>query len=196
MKYLIWIIVIVAVVFGVWKLIQTNPDANIPKAEVAYESGEQAEDDGMMAPEVAFTTVDNANVKVAFKGFGPGKVHDGSFSKVKSDLYFVGGALAGGVDVEVASLSTDTDAVTNHLNTKDFFDTAKFPNANFKVTSMQGSTLAGDMTIHGVTKSINFPMKVEGGAYVADFTLSLKDFGIDQKFANEEFELIVNVPVS
>lgn len=197
MKYLIWIIVIVVVGFGAWKLIQTKPDANVPKAQVSENTINKAEDktDSAQAPAQVFTTVDNTNVKVAFKGFGPGKVHNGMFSKVNSDLYFVGGALAGSVGVDVSSLSTDTDQVTKHLNTKDFFDTATYKTAKFEIVSYKDNTLTGKMTIHGISKNISFPIKMEGNAYTADFTMSMKNFGINQKFANDEIELVVTVPV-
>ncbi len=197
MKYIIWVIVILAVAFGVWKMIQTKPDANVPKAEVSDEAKESEEnkkdDNSAQAP--AFTEVDNANVKVAFKGFGPGKVHEGSFGKVKSDMYFVGGALAGNVSVETASLATTPDKLQTHLNSKDFFDTATYKTAKFEIVSYKDNTLTGKMTIRNITKTLSFPIKLEGGAYVADFTISMKEFGINQAFANDTFELIITAPV-
>ncbi len=195
MKYIIWIIVIVAVGFGVWKLIQTKPDASIPQAQVGDALEEQNENKEINNAQMTKTQVDNTNVKVAFKGFGPGKVHDGSFSKVTSDLYFVGEALAGNITIDVASLTTDTEKVTTHLNTKDFFDTAKFPTANFKISAWNNGTVTGVMTIRNTAKTISFPVAMTNDAYTADFTLNMKDFGIDQKFANEEVELIITVPV-
>lgn len=193
MKYLIWIIVIIAVGFGVWQLIQTKPDANIPQAQV----GNVVEDNaGNTDPVVSTKTeVDNANVKVAFKGFGPGKVHDGSFGKVTSDMYFVGEALAGSVTIDVASLVSDTEKLTTHLNSKDFFDTAKYKTANFKISAWNNGTVTGVMTIRDIAQTISFPVAMTNDAYTADFTLNMKDFGIDQKFANEEIELIITVPV-
>lgn len=195
MKYIIWIIVIVAVGFGVWKLIQTKPDASIPQAQVGDALEEQNENKEINNAQMTKTQVDNTNVKVAFKGFGPGKVHDGSFSKVTSDLYFVGEALAGNITIDVASLTTDTEKVTTHLKTKDFFDTAKFPTANFKISAWNNGTVTGVMTIRNIAKTISFPVTMTNDAYTADFTLNMKDFGIDQKFANEEVELIITVPV-
>lgn len=193
MKYIIWIIVIIVVGFGVWKLIQTKPDANVPQAKI----GDVAEDKMENTAPVASTKteVDNANVKVAFKGFGPGKVHNGSFSKVTSDLYFVGEALAGSITIDVDTLTTDTDKVTAHLNSKDFFDTAKYKTANFKISAWNNGTVTGVMTIRNIAKTISFPITMSNDAYTADFTLNMKDFGINQKFANEEVELVVTVPV-
>jgi polyisoprenoid-binding protein YceI len=195
MKYIIWIIVIVAVGFGVWKLIETKPEANIPQAQVGDDLEEQNENKEINNAQMTKTQVDNANVKVAFKGFGPGKVHDGSFGKVTSDLYFVGDALAGNITIDVDTLTTDTEKVTTHLKTKDFFDTAKFKTANFKISAWNNGTVTGVMTIRNIAKTISFPVTMANDAYTADFTLNMKEFGIDQKFANEEIELIVTVPV-
>ena len=193
MKYIIWIIVIIAVGFGVWKLIETKPDANIPQAQVGDKAEDKMEN---LAPAISSKTqVDNAGVKVAFKGFGPGKVHNGSFGKVTSDMYFVGDALAGNITIDVDTLTTDTEKVTAHLKTKDFFDTAKFKTANFKISGWNNGTITGVMTIRNIAKTISFPITMSNDAYIADFTLNMKDFGIDQKFANEEIELIVTVPV-
>ncbi len=199
MKKIILIILAVLVIgCGVWYAIQTKPDANIPKAVVSDTTNTQTNDQVTPTPATntkAMTQVDNANVKVAFKGFGPGKVHDGSFGKVTSDMYFVGDALAGSISVDVASLSTDTEKLTTHLNSKDFFDTAKFKTASFKITGWNAGTVTGTMTIRGIAKTVSFPVAMSGDVYTADFTLNMKDFGINQKFANEEIELIVTVPV-
>ncbi len=199
MKYLIWVLVIIVVGFGVWKLIQTKPDANVPQAQVTDTTTTQTTETQNTAPvsNPALTTVqvDNANVKVAFKGFGPGKVHNGSFSKVTSTLYSVGDVIGGGISVDVASLTSDTEKLTMHLNSKDFFDTAVYKTATFKITGWTGNNVTGTMTIRNIAKNITFPVTFANNVYTADFTLNMKDFGIDQKFANEEIQLIVTIPV-
>ncbi len=195
MKTILIILAVLVIGCGVWYAIQTKPDANIPQAQVSDTVADQNEEKEENTAPVSKTQVDNANVKVAFKGFGPGKVHDGSFGKVTSDMYFVGDALAGSISIDVASLSTDTEKLTTHLNSKDFFDTAKFKTASFKITGWNAGTVTGTMTIRGIAKTVSFPVAMSGDVYTADFTLNMKDFGINQKFANEEIELIVTVPV-
>lgn len=195
MKTILIILLFLVVGYGVWYAIQTKPEANIPQAQVSDTVEDQNEEKEANIAPVSKTQVDNANVKVAFKGFGPGKVHDGSFGKVTSDMYFIGEALTGNISIDVASLTSDSDKLTTHLNSKDFFDTEKFKTANFKINSWDNGKVTGVMTIRNIAKTISFPVTMVNNTYTADFTLNMKDFGIDQKFANNEIELIVTVPV-
>jgi polyisoprenoid-binding protein YceI len=133
--------------------------------------------------------------KLHSKALAQVRVHEGSFGKVTSDLYFVGDALAGNITIDVDTLTTDTEKVTTHLKTKDFFDTSKFKTANFKISGWDDGTVTGVMTVRNIPKTISFPITMANDTYTADFTLNMKEFGIDQKFANEEIELIVTVPV-
>ena len=93
------------------------------------------------------------------------------------------------IEVDVASMTTDTDQLTGHLKSPDFFDVAKFPKANFESTSIQvgGSsgathTIVGNLTMHGITKSVTFPatIKLEPSAIDAtsEFAINRKDWGL------------------
>jgi polyisoprenoid-binding protein YceI len=63
--------------------------------------------------------------------------------------------------VDAASINTDDEKRDGHLKSADFFDVAQFPKISFKSTSMKPGkvkgtyTLVGDLTMHGVTKSIS-----------------------------------------
>lgn len=195
MKTIIILIVLVVGGYFAWTKIQTKPDASVPQAVVTDESTNTNE---VSAPAGKVRPVDNEGVLVTFKGFGPGKVHNGSFGKVTSDLMLVEtGGMKGTVTVDVASLTTDTEAVTKHLKTADFFDTAKYPTAKFVIATLKDGTASGSMTVHGVTKTVSFPVTYSDTdmTYKATFNLNMKEFGIDQKFANETIELSVVVPL-
>jgi polyisoprenoid-binding protein YceI len=60
--------------------------------------------------------------------------------------------------IEVASISTRDEKRDAHLKGADFFDVAKFPTITFKSTKVEkaGEALkvTGDLTMHGVTKSV------------------------------------------
>ena len=61
--------------------------------------------------------------------------------------------------IEVASVSTASEARDNDLKTPNFFDAAKFPTITFKSTAWKKTgpdayDITGDLTIHGVTKSV------------------------------------------
>jgi polyisoprenoid-binding protein YceI len=61
--------------------------------------------------------------------------------------------------IDTTSLGTLNPALDKHLKSPDFLDTAKFPTATFhatKVTQTGDKTadIAGDLTLHGVTKPV------------------------------------------
>ena len=198
------LIVLVILVIGgiVWYSIQTKPDASVPAATVSDVSNATEEknvvaDENVNKPVAQTKEIDNANVKITFKGFGPGKVHDGSFSKIDSKLSFdASGSLKGEVVVDMSSLSTDNEGkLTPHLKSADFFDIAKYPTASFKITSLKDGKLSGVMTAHGVSKNVSFDVVSSDKELSSKFNIDMKEFGINQKFANEVIELTVTVPL-
>ena len=91
------------------------------------------------------------------------------------------------------SLFTDADRLTGHLKSPDFFDVAKHPKSTFESTAIKpGSTdakakdathtVTGNLMLHGVTKSIQFPVKLgvtpESATLDSEFFINRKDFGI------------------
>jgi polyisoprenoid-binding protein YceI len=76
------------------------------------------------------------------------------------------------------------------LKTADFFDVAKYPEANFVSTTIKPGgengathTVTGNLTLHGVTKAITFPATINVTPDVAtvdsSFSINRKDFGIN-----------------
>lgn len=99
------------------------------------------------------------------------------------------------VTIDAASINTDNEARDKHLRGVDFFDVEKFPTITFKSTAVKEVEkgklhVTGDLTMHGVTKSITFPITNAGtragmkpGSVVAGFIdgalkLNRNDFGI------------------
>jgi polyisoprenoid-binding protein YceI len=95
--------------------------------------------------------------------------------------------------IQAASINTGTERRDNHLRSADFFDVANFPTITFKSTGItkeaDGSyQLAGDLTMHGVTKPVVLALEVNGevkdqrGSVHAGFSasgkLNRKDFGL------------------
>jgi polyisoprenoid-binding protein YceI len=69
------------------------------------------------------------------------------------------GATTLNVNVDTNSLGTLNTALDTHLKSKDFLDVAAFPTATFKATKVtqtgeKTADVAGDLTLHGVTKPI------------------------------------------
>lgn len=149
-----------------------------------------------VVPNMSAKQLDNENVKINFKGFGPGKEHLGSFGKIKSNLSFENGSIKGDVLVDMNSLTSDTEKLTTHLKSKDFFDVASYPTAKFTATSLLNGKLSGVLTIRGISKNVSFGIKhLESlpEQYTSTFTIDMKEFGINQTFANEVVELTVRI---
>ena len=104
--------------------------------------------------------------------------HNGTMQFADGELLVKGNAVVGGtVTVNMKTMvATDIkDAESQgkfvgHMGGDDFFGTDKFPTSTFKIVSVtpikgaakeaDNATIAGDMTIKGVTQRISFPAKV------------------------------------
>ncbi|MES9843429.1 MAG: YceI family protein [Candidatus Sedimenticola sp. PURPLELP] len=111
------------------------------------------------------------------------------------------------VEVETASVDTNHAERDKHLRSKDFLEVKTHSMASFKSTGFKpdgdGAMLQGDLTIHGVTRSVSMAVVKIGegkdpwGGYRAGFkgTLDLKrsDFGMDHNLGpkSDGFELAV-----
>ena len=95
--------------------------------------------------------------------------------------------------IEVPSVDTRAEKRDHHLRSPDFFDAAKFPTITFKSTAWKQAgdgtyDVTGDLTIHGVTKSVVLKTKSLGfgpgmqgamlSGWEATTTLNRNDFGI------------------
>ena len=70
------------------------------------------------------------------------------------------------VSVPIASVQTTSAKLTEELKAADWFDAAKFPTATFtstKVTSTSPTTatIAGNLTLHGVTRPVTLEARIE-----------------------------------
>ena len=122
----------------------------------------------------------------------------GRFNSVKGSATFNGGQpekSSVSVEIDINSLDTPSDKLDGELKAS-FFETAKFPTATFKstavkVTGKNEGEITGDLTLHGVTKSVTLKTTFGGGkmhpfanTYVVGFsataTLKHADFGFPE----------------
>lgn len=112
-------------------------------------------------------TVDTENSEVEWKGtMLKIKSHTGTLHFVEGELTTNDGALSGGTfTVDMKSYTfTDTNYTADgseggtraqlmgHLMSPDFFAVDSFPTAKFTITSVEGNTATGDLTIRGRTQ--------------------------------------------
>ena len=98
----------------------------------------------------------------------------GSFKKVTGKVVFDAAnpsATMVQASIEVSTVDTGEAGRDTHLKSPDFFDLAKFPSMTFVSKSAsktsQGIDLSGDLTLHGVTKSVVL--------HISDITREIKD---------------------
>ena len=110
--------------------------------------------------------------QLQWTGTKVGGQHQGVIKISGGDISASNGKIsAGTVNIDMNSISVidlkageGKEKLEGHLKTEDFFNTSAHPNATFKLTSVNGSesstSLTGDLTIKGITKSITVPANV------------------------------------
>jgi polyisoprenoid-binding protein YceI len=132
------------------------------------------------------------NSQIAFVGSKVTGSHNGSFGDFSGQVDYNGTPEQSLVSINIKSdsITTDTPDLTKHLKTADFFDVAKYPEAKFVSTAIKAGgeggashTVTGNLTLHGVTKSVTFPATINVTPDVATvdstFSINRKDFGIN-----------------
>lgn len=127
--------------------------------------------------------------------FGAGYSY-GRFNEFSGKLVFdEANAAASSIAVEVKATSVDTANAKrdDHLRGPDFFDVAQFPTITFKSTAIKaaGATsydVTGDLSMHGVTKSVTVRMEKTGAGkdawgmfrvgFEGTMTVKRSDFGM------------------
>jgi polyisoprenoid-binding protein YceI len=97
------------------------------------------------------------------------------------------------ITVQAASIDTREPQRDAHLRSADFFDVEKYPTLTFRSTGVNdvtadGFTLAGDLTIHGVTRPVTLEVVNEGrgkdpwggerAGFAATTRIKRSDFGL------------------
>ncbi len=143
-----------------------------------------------------------SNVKGQFKGV------TGTLNLDNADLTKSGVE----VSIDAAAINTNDAQRDAHLKSADFFDVEKFPTLTFKSTRVSKGkdgtpTVAGDLTIHGVTRNVVFevdgpsaPTKDPWGntriGLSANARINRKDFGLTWNAALETGGLMVSDEVA
>ena len=166
-----------------------------PKTEAEAEDND-AKANGKSDRETAAAatlTVDTEASKVEWVGSKVSGSHPGGFKKFSAKLSPKDGKAAGGnvsAEIDTTSLYSDSDKLTEHLMSADFFEVDAHPTAKFDSTSIAegGSegfdhTVEGTLTLHGTTKKITFPANIDmadnGAKVTSEFSINRKDFGME-----------------
>lgn len=143
---------------------------------------------------------------ISFVGSKVTGSHDGGFKEFSGMIAVADGKIAPAskITIQMDSLWSDNDRLTGHLKNADFFDVPSYPTAEFVVTSINGNgELTGNLTMHGVTKSITFPSNVEitdsSVSLRAEFDIKRFDWGIVYKGKADDLirdEVVIKLDVT
>ena len=154
-------------------------------------------------------TIDASHTEASFS------VRHAGISKVRGTVAVTEGTVIVGDDLETTSVTVTLDPSTvstgdanrdGHLKSGDFFDVEKFGQWTFVSTGVRehGSkhVVVGDLTVHGVTKSVELDTEFNGTAvdpfgntragFEATVAISRKDFGLTWNAALEAGGVLVS----
>ena len=108
--------------------------------------------------------------------------------------------------IDLNSVNTRDAQRDGHLRSADFFDVANHGAMTFRSTSFNGTTATGELTIKGVTRSVELDVEFLGTdvdpygnqkiGFEATTEISRKDFGVDFNVPLDGGKLLVGDKVS
>lgn len=143
-------------------------------------------------------SIDNGHSHVGFgvKHFGLAKVK-GEFTEFAGTVTIDEDPTASSVEVAIvaASFNSRDEGRDGHVKSADFLDVETFPELTFRSTGVRADgddwVVTGDLTIHGVTKSVELETEFEGGL-VDPYNLNRIAFSAETEIDRTEFGLTWN----
>ena len=93
------------------------------------------------------------------------------------------------VTINASTIDSNHEPRDKHLRSPDFFDVKQYPTITFTSTDVTDSTITGNLTMHGKTKSVTLDMVTVGEGsdpwggyrkgYSATTTINRSDWGMD-----------------
>ena len=110
------------------------------------------------------------------------------------------------VTIDASTINTGNGLQNKHAKSDEWFDVAKYPQIHFASKSISrtanGYQVTGDLTLHGVTRSLTFPFTFKktptGGAFAGSFTVNRNDYNLGKPGGDvgESIKIDLNVPVT
>jgi polyisoprenoid-binding protein YceI len=160
----------------------------------------------------AAMTIDGTHSSVLFKVMHMETANFyGRFDLISGDVALDDKGGSANVEIDAASIDTNNAGRDGHLKGPDFFSVKEFPKISFKSKTAtkkgDGWEVAGDFTMHGVTKPLTVMVKQTGSAedpkmgkkagYESTFTVKRSDFGmtygVDKKALGDDVTVVLSV---
>ena len=106
------------------------------------------------------------------------------------------------LSIDASSIDTEVKMRDDHLRSEDFFHVEKFPTITFKSTSIEKADkkdrykLKGELTIHGVTKTVTMDMWYRGTIENPENKSLIAGFQVSGKLNRLDFNVGPNFPES
>ncbi len=140
----------------------------------------------LVAADKYVVDADHTSVSFQVGHLGISMIH-GRFNEVAGEFTLDSASPAASsfsMTIRTASVDTGNKKRDDHLRSPDFFNVKQFPTITFKSTSVkpagEGYEVAGDFTLHGVTRPITFALK---GGKTADFPKGTQRIGFSTELA-------------
>ena len=144
---------------------------------------------GAAGAEARRYVIDPAASQVRFHATSKFMDADGRFGRVSGELRVDEASpesATGEVDVDVRTIDTGIGLRDRHLRSDDFLDVERYPRATFVLAGARrdgpGFVVTGDLTIRGVTRRLDVPVRVTLGPdairVTGELTLDRRDFGV------------------
>lgn len=166
----------------------SDPAEGIKEAEVMAPAGENPKTEAVADAKTYTIRPDSV---IGFTGSKITASHSGGFKTFTGKISVADGNLAppSSIEIDMNSTWSDSERLTRHLKSDDFFGVETYLSSKFVLTAAEISseeyTITGDLTLHGVTKSIRFPAKISitdaQVSLTAEFSIMRFDFDIVYK---------------
>lgn len=158
-------------------------------ANLAFAAAATSKDKSKSTTAASATVKQDITGTIKWTGYGVGKTHTGDLNVKSGQIEMKGDDIVGGSFViDMTSLKTaDSPKLQGHLQSADFFDVTKYPEAIYKITQVEaikGATagspthkIMGTLTIKSKTEPLEMLAVVtkKGNKYTAVATTEIKD---------------------
>ena len=142
-------------------------------------------------------TIEPSHSSVGFtvRHLGLSKVR-GQFNSFAGELIIAEDQQASSVSatVELSSIDTNSADRDGHLQSTDFFGVESNPQMTFVSSGVTNSSLTGDLSINGVTKSVTFDLDFHG-VVVDGYGVTRAGFSAAGEILRSDFGIAFNMPI-
>lgn len=92
------------------------------------------------------------------------------------------------VCIDASTINTENEKRDEHLKNEDFFNVTQFPTICFKATTAKavenGFEVTGNLTMHGVTKTVSIVFNATNNTYTGTLIINRKDFEVGMDYGS------------